>query len=139
VAPKGVPKIEITCHLDANGVLSVTAEDKDSKVKSQMTIQWNEVRLSGEDLEEAIRKANEIEDELKKAATAAVEKNLFEKWLRSLPEKIQKLVSSRLIWRSDEKITVEAIKEKKKEIQEEIIKIVSAETKQGDDESGGEL
>ena len=37
-APRGVPQIDVTFDIDANGILTVSAKDKDTSNKSEMTI-----------------------------------------------------------------------------------------------------
>ncbi len=39
-APRGVPQIEVTFNIDANGILNVTAKDKGTGKEQSITIQW---------------------------------------------------------------------------------------------------
>src|ERR1700756_4732045 len=49
-APRGVPKIEVTFDLDANGILNVTAEDKSTGNKNKITITNDTGRLTKEQI-----------------------------------------------------------------------------------------
>merc|ERR1712017_23708 len=67
-APRGVPQVEVTFDVDANGVLNVTAEDKSaSGKKANITITNDKGRLSKDDLEEADKKA--VEDKVNEVMT----------------------------------------------------------------------
>lgn len=56
-APKGVPQIEVTFALDANGILKVDAVDKGTGKSKSITISNNESRLSKEDIERMVEDA----------------------------------------------------------------------------------
>merc|ERR1712227_511654 len=67
-APRGVPQIEVTFDVDANGVLNVTAEDKGaSGKKANITITNDKGRLSKDDIERMVREAEQYADEDKAA------------------------------------------------------------------------
>ena len=50
-APRGVPQIEVTFDIDANGILNVSAADKSTGKANKITITNNKGRLSKEDIE----------------------------------------------------------------------------------------
>jgi L1 cell adhesion molecule like protein len=56
-APRGVPQIEVTFDLDANGILNVSAEDKTTGKKSKITITNDKGRLSKDDIERMVNEA----------------------------------------------------------------------------------
>lgn len=62
-APRGVPQIEVTFEIDANGILNVGAEDKGTGTKEQITITADKGRLSQEEIERMIREAEEFAEE----------------------------------------------------------------------------
>jgi len=64
-APRGVPQIEVTFNLDANGILNVTAKDRGSGKEQSITIQ-NSGNLSKEEVEKAAKEAEAHADEDKK-------------------------------------------------------------------------
>merc|ERR1719270_225300 len=68
-APRGVPEIEVTFEIDANGILQVSAQDKAvSKRKNSITITTNNNRLSPEEIQKMVDDAAafEVEDKLVK-------------------------------------------------------------------------
>merc|ERR1711975_32804 len=79
-APRGVPQIEVTFDVDANGVLNVTAEDKGaSGKKANITITNDKGRLSKDDIERMVREAEQYADEDKfKDALSAEDKSAIE-------------------------------------------------------------
>jgi heat shock protein 5 len=62
-APRGVPQIEVTFEVDANGILQVKAEDKVAKTSQSITITNDKGRLTEEEIEEMIREAEEFAEE----------------------------------------------------------------------------
>lgn len=71
-APRGVPQIEVTFNLDANGILNVTAKDKGTGKEQSITIQ-NSGNMSKEDIEKAQKdaEAHAADDKKKKEAIDA--------------------------------------------------------------------
>ena len=57
-APRGIPQIEVTFDIDANGILNVSARDKDTGAEQQVTIQES-TNLDQSDVERMIREAQE--------------------------------------------------------------------------------
>ena len=70
-APRGVPQIEVTFEIDANGILRVSALDKGTGKSNSITITNDQRRLSAEDIERMVREAEEFADE-----DAAVKKRI---------------------------------------------------------------
>ena len=71
-APRGIPQIEVTFNLDANGILNVTAKDKGTGKEQSITIQ-NSGNMSKEDIEKAqkVAEMHASEDKKKKEAIDA--------------------------------------------------------------------
>ena len=67
-APRGVPQIDVSFDLDANGILNVSAQDKSSGSKNAITITNEKGRLSKEDIERMVQEAEKYkaEDEANK-------------------------------------------------------------------------
>merc|ERR1719424_1602967 len=65
-APRGVPQIEVTFEIDANGILQVSAEDKGTGKAEKITITAEKGRLSEEDIERMVREAEEFAEDDKK-------------------------------------------------------------------------
>ena len=76
-APRGVPQIEVTFNLDANGILNVTAKDKGTGKKQSITIQ-DSGNMSKEDIEKAQKDAEAHADEDKKKREAIDARNALE-------------------------------------------------------------
>merc|ERR1711861_83855 len=80
-APRGVPQVEVTFDIDANGVLNVTAEDKGaSGKKANITITNDKGRLSKDDIERMVREAEQYADEDKAAKEKIDAKNSLESY-----------------------------------------------------------
>jgi molecular chaperone DnaK len=76
-APRGVPQIEVTFNLDANGILNVTAKDKGTGKEQSITIQ-DSGNMSKEDIEKAQKDAEAHADEDKKKREAIDARNALE-------------------------------------------------------------
>ncbi|MBQ3271085.1 molecular chaperone DnaK [Candidatus Saccharibacteria bacterium] len=76
-APRGVPQIEVTFNLDANGILNVTAKDKGTGKEQSITIQ-NSGNMSKEDIEKAAHEAEEHAEEDKKKRESIDARNKLE-------------------------------------------------------------
>lgn len=73
-APRGVPQIEVTFNLDANGILNVTAKDKGTSKEQSITIQ-NSGNLSKDDVEKMAKEAEAHAEEDKKKRDEVEAKN----------------------------------------------------------------
>jgi heat shock protein 5 len=62
-APRGVPQIDVTFEVDANGILQVSAEDKGTGKAEKITITSDKGRLSDEEIERMVREAEEFAEE----------------------------------------------------------------------------
>jgi len=76
-APRGVPQIEVTFNLDANGILNVTAKDKGSGKEQSITIQ-NSGNLSKDEVEKAAKEAEAHADEDKQKRESAEARNILD-------------------------------------------------------------
>merc|ERR1712195_401783 len=65
-APRGVPQIEVSFEVDANGILQVSAEDKGTGKAEKITITAEKGRLSEEDIERMVQEAEEFAEEDKR-------------------------------------------------------------------------
>ncbi len=76
-APRGVPQIEVTFDIDANGIVNVSAKDKGTGKEQQIRIQASG-GLSDADIEQMVRDAEQFAEEDKKRRDAAEAKNTIE-------------------------------------------------------------
>ena len=76
-APRGIPQIEVTFNIDANGILNVTAKDKGTGKEQSITIQGSG-NLSKEDVEKMAKEAEAHADEDKKKKEAVEARNLLD-------------------------------------------------------------
>jgi molecular chaperone DnaK len=81
-APRGVPQIEVTFDIDANGIVNVSAKDKGTGKEQQIKITASG-GMSDADIEQAIRDAEQFAEEDKKRREAAEAKNNAESLIHS--------------------------------------------------------
>ncbi len=110
-APRGVPQIEVTFNLDANGILNVTAKDKATGKENSVTIQ-DSGNMSKEDIEKAQKEAEAHADEDKKKREVVEAKNTLENGIyqaEKMPKEYDGKISD-----EDKKVIEEAVEEAKK-------------------------
>ena len=73
-APRGIPQIEVTFDIDANGIVHVTAMDKGTGKSTDITIQ-NSTNLSEEEIDKAVKDAERFAEEDKKRKQQVDNKN----------------------------------------------------------------
>jgi endoplasmic reticulum chaperone BiP len=88
-APRGVPQIEVSFEIDANGILQVSAADKGTGKAEKITITADKGRLSQEDIERMVREAEEFADEDKKVKERIDSRNGLESFLYNLKNTIE--------------------------------------------------
>ncbi len=76
-APRGIPQIEVTFDIDANGIVNVTAKDKGTGKEQHITI-TSSTNMSKEDIDKAVKDAEKFAEEDKKAKEAVEVKNTAE-------------------------------------------------------------
>ena len=76
-APRGVPQIEVTFDIDANGIVNVTATDKGTGKEQHITI-TSSTNMSKEDIDRAVKEAEKFAEEDKKAKEAVDVRNRAE-------------------------------------------------------------
>jgi L1 cell adhesion molecule like protein len=79
-APRGVPQIEVTFDIDANGIMHVSAVDKSTGRENKITITNDKGRLSKEDIEKMVRDAEKFKDEDDKQKERISAKNSLESY-----------------------------------------------------------
>lgn len=88
-APRGVPQIEVTFDIDANGILNVTATDKSTGKANKITITNDKGRLSKEEIERMVQEAEryKAEDEVQRERVAA--KNALESYAFNMKSAVE--------------------------------------------------
>ena len=121
-APRGVPQIEVTFDIDANGIVNVTAMDKGTGKEQHITI-TSSTNMSKEDIDKAVREAEKFAEEDKKMKDAVDTKNRAESLIfqseKTLGEIGDKVAESDL---GDVKAAIEKLKETVKTDNTEAIK-----------------
>jgi len=79
-APRGVPQIEVTFDIDANGILNVSAVDKGTGKLNKITITNDKGRLSKEEIEKMVSEAEKFKGEDEKMKKRIEAKNSFENY-----------------------------------------------------------
>ena len=77
-APRGIPQIEVSFDLDANGIMKVEAKEKGSGKSENITIENDKGRLSAEDIERMVEEAEKFKDDDLKLKERIDAKNEFE-------------------------------------------------------------
>jgi len=148
-APRGVPQIEVTFEIDANGILQVSAEDKGTGNKEKITITNDQNRLTPEDIEKMINDAEKFADEDAKLKGKVEARNELESYAYSLKnqigdkeklggklsdeekEKIEEVVNEKIKWlEENQEADVDEFKAQKKEM-EDIVQPIIAKLYQG--------
>lgn len=115
-APRGVPQIEVTFNLDANGILNVTAKDKGTGKEQSITIQ-NSGNMSKEDIEKAQKEAELHAEEDKKKRDSIDAKNHLENAIyqaEKMPSEFKDKISD-----EDKETIKNAVEEAKKVLNDE--------------------
>src|SRR5687768_15427971 len=87
-APRGVPQIEVTFDIDANGIVHVSAKDKGTGKEQQIRIQASG-GLSDSDIDKMVREAEQFAEEDKKRREGAEAKNNAESLVHSTEQQLR--------------------------------------------------
>ncbi len=88
-APRGVPQIEVSFDLDANGILTVTAQDKGTGKASNITISNEKGRLSQEEVDRLIKEAEKHKEADEQRKNQIEAKNNFEQYIYQIQSMIK--------------------------------------------------
>ncbi|KAG0309148.1 ATPase with role in protein import into the ER [Dissophora globulifera] len=87
-APRGVPQIEVTFEIDANGILRVSASDKGTGKIETITITNDKGRLSDEEIDRMIKEAEQFANEDQVIKERIESKNVLENYLYSVKNQV---------------------------------------------------
>lgn len=141
-APRGVPQIEVSFDVDANGIMNINAIEKSSGKSKKITITNDKGRLTQEQIDEMIKKAEQFKEEDDKRRENIETKNGLENYLYNLKNSVMKepetpeqkspafdevkkevepIVEEGLKWLEEhDKESTETYKEKQKELEQKI-------------------
>jgi len=114
-APRGVPQIEVTFDIDANGILNVSACDKSTGKSSKITITNDKGRLSKEEIERMVEEAEKYKHEDEKTREKIEAKNSLENYAYNIKNTIK-----------DEKIKDKISEEERKMLEDKTGEILSS-------------
>ena len=95
-APRGVPQIEVTFALDANGILKVSATDKGTGKSESITITNDKGRLSQEEIERMVEEAEQFASEDAAVKTKIESRNKLENYAHSLKNQVNAELGDKL-------------------------------------------
>ena len=110
-APRGVPQIEVTFDIDANGILNVSAADKTTGKSNKITITNDKVRLSKEEIQRMVDEAEKFKEQDELVAARVSAKNALESYAYSLKNSLQEEGIKSKLGESDIKTLEEHIQE----------------------------
>lgn len=110
-APRGVPQIEVTFEVDANGILEVTALDKGTGKADRIRITSDKGRLSDDEIQRMIHEAEEYAEEDRLLKDKVDSRNGLESYLYSLKNSLDDDSLSRSVPTEDRKEVLDLIDE----------------------------
>jgi molecular chaperone DnaK (HSP70) len=133
-APRGVPQIEVSFDVDANGILSISASDKGTGRTQSLTITSEKGRLSDAEIERMVKEAEEFAEQDAAEKDNVEARNQLEAYLYNLKnsindtlegkidasdkEELSKAIEDALVWLEDNPASAKAeCDEKQKEVE----------------------
>ena len=111
-APRGVPQIEVTFDVDANGIMKIEALDKGSGNKNNVTITNDSGRLNQDDIERMVEEAEKYKKEDDELRETIEKRNEFENTLFQTKATVEKV--SEKISEDEKKMIIDRISEEEK-------------------------
>ncbi len=132
---RGMPQIEITYELNADGIMQVSAVEKSTNKSHQITIKNESNKLSKEDIERMIKEAEQYREQDQLVADKIEAKNTLESIVylaksrlennkdtitEDVQKTIQTLVADTLAWMENKELTTQDFKDKKEEFESKL-------------------
>src|SRR5271170_3399501 len=154
-APRGVPQIEVTFDIDANGILNVHAMEKGTGKSNKITITNDKGRLSKEEIERMVNDAEKYKDEDEAEKSRITARNSAESYAYSLrntlseegikdkieagdKEKLEKAINEMISWLDQSQTaTTEEFEGRQKELEAVASPIMMKIYQQGGGAGGG--
>jgi endoplasmic reticulum chaperone BiP len=95
-APRGVPQIEVSFDVDANGILSISAADKGTGKTESLTITSEKGRLSEQEIERMVKEAEDFAEQDAAERDKVQAKNSLEAYLYNLKNSISDTLAEKL-------------------------------------------
>ncbi|XP_033742181.1 heat shock protein 70 A1-like [Pecten maximus] len=95
-APRGVPQIDVTFDIDANGILNVSAEDKSTGKSNKITITNDKGRLSKAQIDRMVSEAEQYREADEKQRQAVASRNALENYVFSVRMAINETAGDKL-------------------------------------------
>uniref|UniRef100_A0A182NLE9 Endoplasmic reticulum chaperone BIP n=1 Tax=Anopheles dirus TaxID=7168 RepID=A0A182NLE9_9DIPT len=143
-APRGIPQIEVSFEIDANGILQVSAEDKGTGNREKIVITNDQNRLTPDDIERMIKDAERFADDDKKLKERVEARNELESYAYSLKNqlsskdklgasvsdddkaKMEEAIDEKIKWLDENQDTeAEEYKKQKKELEDIVQPIIA--------------
>nr|ABM92345.1 heat shock protein 70 [Laternula elliptica] len=106
-APRGVPQIEVTFDIDANGILNVSAADKSTGKENKITITNDKGRLSKDDIDRMVNDAEKYKNEDEKQKNRIQAKNSLESYSFNMKSTVEDEKLKDKISEEDKKIILD--------------------------------
>merc|ERR1712180_266914 len=110
-APRGVPQIEVTFDIDANGIMNVSAMDKSTGKENKITITNDRGRLSKDDIERMVNEAEKYKEQDEKVKELIQAKNGLESYAYNMKQSVEDEKVKDKISEEDRKTVVDKCEE----------------------------
>jgi heat shock protein 5 len=110
-APRGVPQIEVSFNVDADGILHVTAADKGTGKSNSITITNDKLNMNEEEINRMVNEAKEFEEEDRKIKEKIDARNGLEGYAYQIKNQLDDKKVAEKFSEEDKKIVEEAVKD----------------------------
>ncbi|KAI8868401.1 heat shock protein 70, partial [Ramicandelaber brevisporus] len=109
--PRGVPELEVTFDIDADGILTVTAVDKATGRKANVVISNSTGHLSAAEIERMVKDAEKFKNQDRKIEEAVQAKQEFEYYLHQVESTYEQADKAGKLKKNDKKVIEDALAE----------------------------